>query len=459
MKHSKKKIGIWGLGKVGKSAVEYFLGKQYEIEVLDKKTLKPEEKMFLKKHNIAYYDQENLEHFLQRNEFILPSPGINLQQMQQYKEKCICELDILQKEFHKPIIGITGSVGKTTITHIVNQTLQAQNISVWTGGNIGTPMLQLLKEKRNIQIALLELSSFQLEQSKTFCPDIAVWTNFYPNHLDRHGTLQSYFEAKKNIIRNQKSNQHALLPLKIIDRLGPLEQYNSNIYFVSPKKPTDNQLKKLRPDDQLLYLQNNTIFKYVPHTNKTSAIAKTNHWADFTFQENLLIIQGIFYIIKKYYGLSEAMIEKMQLKTLEHRLEKCCTIHSIDFYNDSKSTTPASTLAAVRKLSCRPIILLLGGLSKGVDRTPLIKKIKPHVKHIISFGKEAELLKQLCKKEQISCTSFAHMQEAVMHSFDYAKPKDQILLSPSGSSFDLFENYIARGNHFKKIIQHIALQN
>lgn len=455
---NKKRIGIWGFGKVGKSAVSYFLHKNYAIEVLDKRELTAQEKMFLEKHNIAYRRQKNLEQFLQRNYIILPSPGIDLRNFQRYEQKFICELDILQKEFCKPIIGITGSVGKTTITNIVDQTLQSQSINVWTGGNIGTPMLNLIKEKDyvdNIDIALLELSSFQLDLCKIFCPDIAVWTNFFPNHLDRHTNLDAYFQAKKKLIINQNKNQYALLPIEIIDTLQPLEQYKSKIYFFSNKRPTDNLIKKLRTKDQLLYAQKNKIFKISRHDNTETEIATIDNSDNFIFQENLLIIYSIFYIIKKYYELSETNLQKLKLQQLEHRLEKFCTINGIVFYNDSKSTTPASTIAAVKKLSDKPIILLLGGLSKGVDRSPLIKKIKPYVKRIVSFGKESEILKKLCNNENIPCSSFKKLQQAVIYSFTYAVTGDQILLSPSGSSFDLFENYILRGNHFKQVVRQI----
>ena len=140
-------------------------------------------------------------------------------------------------------------------------------------------------------------------------------------------------------------------------------------------------------------------------------------------------------------------------KLPEHRLEKVATLNGIDFYNDSKSTTPEATLAAVEQLHNKPIILLLGGLSKGINREPLIKKLYNKVKMVICFGKEADSLNTLCTKYNVRSCALKDLKSSFEVAKKIGRNGDQILLSPAGSSFDLFKNYEARGKFFKLLVK------
>jgi len=480
MTFKNKKIGIWGLGKVGKAALKYFARKNCKIQVLDKRKITQKETLSIinsisnKNHAkftcIREIEENNTKKFLKYNNLILASPGIDLRKYSIYKEKFITELDILQKEFCKQIISITGSVGKTTVTHILSHILKNSSKKIWTGGNIGTPMLDLLEKKENIDLAILEVSSYQLEHCKLFAPDLALWTNLYPNHLDRHETIENYFHVKLQIIAHQSEQQHALLPLEILDFLDKknfLNNIKSKLYFFSRKKPNNSiiyKLKTIQNIHALFYLEQKKIIKLSLQDMSKITIGSIEPLSSITFPENSLLILSALNIFNNLFGKSLNVIYPLSDASfkLEHRLEKVKTINKIDFYNDSKSTTMASTIAAVKKLANKPIILLLGGLSKGVDRTPLIKKIKNLTKYpikIISFGQESQILKSLCTQEKIACKSCKTLEQAVALGFAWARPNDLVLLSPSGSSFDLFKNFEKRGKQFKEIILQIEKQS
>jgi len=448
-----KTIGIWGFGAVGKSAIRYFYPYGNTIEVLDNRELDQDEKKLLESKNIPFFVETARESFLSRNDIIFPSPGINLKNFSHFRSKVLTELDVIGQTLISPVVGITGSVGKTTVTHLLSHVLK-NHMNIWTGGNIGTPMLDVLSETKKIDLAVLEISSFQLEHCNSFSPDLAIWTNFYPNHLDWHTNLKDYFNAKKKLIATQNENQNALLPFQLLYQLKPLEQIKSKLHFFSLQKPEKKEIKKLRSHDTLFYMESDDIICLSPESEKKICTIKNNH---ITFDENMLILASAIHILDKNKELT-TLIDTSAPK-LEHRLEKVATIKGVDFYNDSKSTTSAATLAAVNKLSDRPIILFLGGLNKGVNRSDLIKQVKQKVKTVYSFGKEANQIKKICDQESITCYAFDDLNKAVKKGIKQAKPGDQLLLSPAGSSFDLFADYQERGKEFKALIKQLKKYN
>lgn len=452
----KPKIGIWGFGIVGKSALRHFTSQDYQIEILDYRTLEPSEKALIKKAHARFYDQGKIESFLKNNDKILASPGIDLRSYSRYQEKWITELDILQQHFKKPIVAITGTVGKTTITHMLSELLKNQGLKVWTGGNIGVGMLDLLQEKQPIDLAVLEASSFQLEQCKFFAPDLAIWTNFSGNHIDRHGSKKHYFKAKRKIIENQNEKQHAILPLSFFRELEEVGSRKAQYFFVGDDTCPSN--KRGYKGVEFFTIKRAGVMRHNPHARFSPAPLITEYFQKLpkiTFQENLLIISLALNAISKIMGKKLSACSIANVKIPPHRLEKVASINGVDFYNDSKSTTPAATIAAVKKLSCRPILLLLGGLSKGANRKKLIEKIKSEVKSVYAFGAEQKNIHEACKHHGLTCYSFCNLDSAVASCVKDAQPNSQVLLSPAGSSFDLFKNYQERGNHFKKTLDRL----
>lgn len=446
MNLTNKKIGIWGYGVTGKAAVNSYLKKHNALAVLDQKTLPVHEQEFLHSKNIPLYTQDQLSQFLDECDYILPSPGIDLRAYDQYQSKWLNELDLFYATWHEPIIAITGSVGKTTVTHLLSILLGFAHKRIATGGNIGTPMFDLIAQQTESDYALLELSSFQLEKIKTFAPSLAILTNFYPNHLDRHGSEAEYLQAKAQLFAYQQPVHLALIPLEFKDRITA----QSSVHYFLPSKPSDPALISLKPEQSVYYLSQNGVIKY--KNAKHELLWDSEKIPAISYKENWLILRAALDLLQ----IPMPDVAARPLTLPEHRLEFVASHQGIDFYNDSKSTTPQSTLAAVGKLNSRPILLLLGGISKGIDRAPLIEQLHGKVSKIYCFGKEAEALKALCDAHHIPSQADATLDTAFAACVQDGKVRDQILLSPAGASFDLFAHYIERGQYFKKLVNDLV---
>ncbi len=448
-----RRFGIWGFGIVGKAAACYLHEQGYNISIMDKRTPTPEEQLFLQEKKITWYTEHEQELFFNSSDFIIPSPGINISQMcyATHKTKWISELDFFYQNFHKPIIAITGSIGKTSTTHILANIFKELSIPIAVGGNIGTPTFDLINQQNNVDYALLEVSSFQLMHCTVFAPTIAIWTNFYPNHLDYHETEDEYFLAKYKIIEQQSSHTFSCVPLSFHKRIPHPPTNHTRAYFISHEPEFD--LSILNDNEALYYQKNNFIWQY-RSGNHTPLLLLTSEIRNLSFIENIIIITAICDTM----NLDIAALQKVAVSTAlpAHRLENIGSINNITFYNDSKATTTASTLAAVEKLKSYPLHLFLGGLSKGVDRAPFIAQLKGHTKHIYCFGAEAEQLYSMCINNNISAMHYATLSDAIEACLILAEPHDYVLFSPAGSSYDLYKNYEERGNHFKELIASLS---
>lgn len=442
-------IGVWGYGIFGKAAARYFHALGYYVRVMDKRILSNEEKKELQKSSINFYSENEKNNFFNDSDYILASPGVDISfHYQTYKYKWLTELDVFQQFFSSPIIAITGSIGKTSTMHLMQSLLLANNKKIVFGGNIGTPTFDFIHLNQSVDYALLETSSFQLQYCTTFAPKLAIWTNFHPNHLDHHGTLENYRTAKYMSMTYQSSTDYSLLPLSLRDKIPAPAQGHMRSYCTLGKL-TKTLCAQLTQHERVYALEKKNIVRY-HNGNFTTIITLDDALCSFSFIENILIVTAASDIL---------MLDKKSLYTLptitqlpEHRLEKIATIHSIEFYNDSKSTTTISTLSALEKLKNKSIHLFLGGLSKGVDRSSFIAQLPDTVQFVYCFGKEAEQLYTYCTHHNISAQTFANLEDAFMHCINNAQKHDVILLSPAGSSYDLYRDYAERGAHFKSLV-------
>ncbi len=454
------RIGIWGFGITGKSAEQYLSAQGYRIYIMDQRKPTDVEQHFLQEKNITWYTQETeSDLFFNSSDFIISSPGININQFRYatYRHKFITELDFFYQQFRKPIIAITGSVGKTSITQLFSHICKKLSIPVVVGGNIGTPTFDLITQQNNVEYALLEVSSFQLMHCTTFAPTIAVWTNFYPNHLDYHQTEDEYFLAKYKILEQQSSQTFptfSVIPLILREKI-PAPQKNHTRTYVTLYEPMD-KLLTLNDNELLYYTKNNAVWRYACGIH-TPLISITSEILNLSFIENIIIIAAICDTMCIPTNTLQTIATTAQLPA--HRLEHIGTINNVIFYNDSKATTCASTLTAVEKLKNKPLHLFLGGCSKGIDRAPLIMQLKNNVTYVYCFGKEAEYLYTLCKNNSIPAMHFTTLDQAFAYCIQTVNADDCVLLSPAGSSFDLYKNYEERGDHFKQLLRNYMQRN
>lgn len=419
-------IGIWGFGRVGKAAAAFFHTRGARVIIYDDNGIQLSAS--------SYLTAPSLQALFNTADYLLPSPGIDIRPYYNlYQGKWLCEIDLMESYFKKPIIAITGSVGKTTVTHLLSHLLAQTGLKIVAAGNIGTPMFEIIDQQHHLDMAVLELSSFQLEYAQSFAPFLALWTNLYPNHLDRHGSIEGYFAAKFPIIQKQTKHQLALIPLELAPQCAryPL---TTNLSFFSPIC------------DAASTFCLDTVHHEMHHHPSGVAIP-LDRFAPTTYLQNWLVIWAVFHLLKMPYP------QHSSVTALEHRLEKVTEIKGTSFYNDSKSTTPTSTLAALEQFKSQRIILFLGGLSKGIDRTPFIKILQSYSLQVFCFGKEASTIKAMCDIFSIPCADFTNLQDAFTASTQLFSAHDCVLFSPSGSSYDLFKNYEERGSFFKKLVQ------
>lgn len=444
LKH--KKIGIWGFGVTGQSVLRYLYHIPCVITIFEQKELSVDCITIINQYGAHVWKTDNPLEFLENQDLIIPSPGVDLSLYQAYHHKIVTEVDLFQSACTTKTIAITGAVGKTSITHLLGQLIQATPIRAHVGGNIGVGLLDLLAN--HCDLFIIELSSFQLEYSLHYAPDIAIVTNLYPNHLDRHQTIERYFNAKFSMIKRQKKDHIALMPATLIKQCNALE-IQSTRYFFSWSTPTKELLDQLHHGDGLFFIQDSMIIlqKGEVYENIISVemIPRT-----ISLQENWLILYSVLYLM----NIPLTVVEKCRhnLSLPADRLEKIATINEITFFNDSKSTTNESTMAAVQALHEKPIHLFLGGLSKGVARQPLIAYLKNRVAHIYCFGKEAEDLYALCIAHEIPCSLATTLTEIFDLCIHNIRPHDYVLFSPGGTSYDLFKDYKERGQTFKQMV-------
>ena len=328
-------------------------------------------------------------------------------------------------------IAITGSDGKTTTSSIIAELLKKAGFHVHLGGNIGKPLLCEVPLIKKDDIAVLELSSFQLH-SMICSPDIAVITNVSPNHLDKHKDYTDYINAKKQIFLNQKAGSRLVLNADddIVSGFGGTD-------FFSVQKKVDG-----------CYELDNAIYRYGRFLMRKDEILipgehnVKNFLAAFSATEGLVSDEICVDVAKNFQGVA-------------HRLETVRVFDGITFINDSIGSSPTRTIAGLKSLRQKPIIIL-GGYDKLVPFDELGEEVVRRAKAAVITGATAEKISSCVDNagylEKYIVPDF---DDAVRKAYEIAAPGDIVLLSPACASFDRFKNFEERGNHFKKIVMEL----
>lgn len=344
-----------------------------------------------------------------------------------------------------PVIGITGSAGKTTTTTLVSRMAEAfytgQNRS-WVGGNIGRPLIEYFEEIKEKDLVILELSSFQLEQM-TISPQVAAILNITPNHLDRHGTMEAYTAAKAQIIAHQSKTDTAVLGHDdpgAWSLAGLVRGRLVSFGFSQPPEGTDGA-----------YLDGENICLY--KDGKRSDLMPLS-MIELRGSHNIANVLAAC-AIADCAGISHAAIQAgvRGFTGVAHRLELVRVVGEVAWFNDSIATAPERTIAAIQTFK-EPIVLLLGGRDKNLPWETLAGLVRARVDHVIAFGEAREKIIRAINAQPgdrpFSLTTVQNLQDAVQAAAHVARPGDVVLLSPGGTSFDEFRDFEERGEQFRK---------
>ena len=345
------------------------------------------------------------------------------------------EMEVFFEVCPCPIIAVTGSDGKTTTTTLVSEMLKAEGKKVWLGGNIGTPLLPLVRQMKETDIAVVELSSFQL-MDMTRSPGRAVVTNLSPNHLDVHKDMEEYVEAKKNIFRFQKESD--LLVLNADNAITAAFTGNG-ITKTFSRLSTGNVCLRdgIICRDGLDVLDTKDILLPGVHNIE-------NYMAAIAVVDGLVSDDTVRHVAKTFGGV-------------EHRIELVRIKDGVRYYNDSIASSPSRTIAGLRSFP-EKVILIAGGYDKHIPYDLLGPEVCAHVKKLFLCGATAPQIRaavENCAGEKPEMTDCGDFESAVRAAAAAAEHGDVVLMSPASASFDQFKNFMVRGECFKKIIMEL----
>lgn len=378
-----------------------------------------------------------------------------LQEAQKRGLPILNDTQVFLMEVNAPVIGITGSSGKTTTTTLVGQmaeTAARPDQKVWVGGNIGTPLLTIVDEIGPQDIVILELSSFQLELT-TASPQIAAVLNITPNHLDRHGTMKAYIEAKRSIFKYQDENGFVILNRDDPNSWQLKNEIIGNLVsfgFDNPSKENDLH--------NAIYMASSEIKRIV--NGVRDDIVRMDQ-IQLRGRHNVYNVMAACAIASAAGFPVEAMRKAIIGFTgVNHRLQYVRHFRGAAWYNDSIATAPERTLAAIRSFD-EPLVMLLGGQDKKLPWDELAVAVHQHAHAAILFGQAAPLIKEALIRNQpedgkLELIEVDTLEEAVHAAAGNCHPGDVVLLSPGGTSYDAFKDFEERGRAFTEWVMQLV---
>jgi len=439
-------IAILGSGESGTGAAILAQWLGFKVFVSDKGMMKETYKEALRVRGIPYEEGHHTEERILQATEIIKSPGIpeKTEIMQRIRAKgipVIGEIEFAGRYAGKcTTVAITGSNGKTTTTHLTHHLLHKAGLNVRMGGNVGNSFAQMVfddleqdKSQDATRIFVLEVSSFQLDDTDKFRPNIAMLLNITPDHLDRYEyKMENYVRSKFRIGRNQKRGNLFITNGDDPEIQGFMQQNPDSVRCkMDQVRRRDLRNGKVQIGRKYTFDLKNTRLKG-PHNAFNAACAIR---------------------VALRLGVSEAQIQDGlgSFAPPPHRLEKVAVIGGIEYINDSKATNVDSVFYALQAMD-GPTVWIVGGQDKGNDYSPLFPLVKKRVKAIVCMGVDNSKVIAVFKDFKKPIVETRSAVEAVAAATRLAQPDDTVLLSPACASFDLFENYEDRGNQFKEAV-------
>ncbi|MCK6618244.1 MAG: UDP-N-acetylmuramoyl-L-alanine--D-glutamate ligase [Cyclobacteriaceae bacterium] len=439
-----RRVVILGAGESGTGAALLAKAKGFEVFVSDQGTIKENYRDDLIRNKIDFEEGVHTESKILNANLIIKSPGIpeKAEIIVRAKQKSIEVIDEIEFGFRfikGKVIAITGTNGKTTTTLLTYHLMKAAGFSVALAGNVGESLARKIAHG-NHDWYVLEISSFQLDGTKAFRPEIAVLLNITPDHLDRYGyEMQNYVNSKFRIIQNMEAGNHFIY----YDDDGIIAKE------INQRNPTVNRIPvSLKTGALPVYASGTTM-----HFKLGAEV--------FSIRQEETTLKGPHNLINTMAAVSAVCLAGAKLKLIKeglktfrnapHRLELIATINGVDFVNDSKATNVDSVVYALGSYN-QPLIWIAGGIDKGNDYNLIKDEVKKKVKSLICLGRDNEKLKKFFTGIVPAIHETQSVSTLVRLALQEAAPGDVVLLSPACASFDLFKNYEDRGEQFRKAV-------
>ncbi|MBN1977966.1 MAG: UDP-N-acetylmuramoyl-L-alanine--D-glutamate ligase [Anaerolineae bacterium] len=452
-----KRVVILGLARQGVALARFLAqsGAKVTVSDLSDKAALADEISDLQGLSIRYVLGEHPLDLLDRADLLCLSGGVPIDapivlEARQRGMPLSNDAQIFLERCPAPVIGITGSAGKTTTTALVGEMCRAAGFRTWVGGNIGNPLITDLGEIKPDDRVVMELSSFQLELM-TVSPHVAAVLNITPNHLDRHETMKAYIAAKRNIVAHQGKDDFALLGYDDANaRALALDTAARLLWFSGGAEV-----------EQGAFRTNGELTLRMGGTDRTICYASD---VRLLGRHNLLNVLAASTLAGVAGVPLEAMREVATTFTgVEHRLELVRESGGVRWYNDSMATAPERSLAALRAFE-EPIVLLAGGRDKNLPWDEFAGEATRRARQLVTFGEAGPMIARVVKKSLNGgagepgamlegITRVETLEEAVSAAARLARSGDVVLLSPGGTSFDAFRDFAERGERFKTLVK------
>ena len=351
--------------------------------------------------------------------------------------ECVGDVELFASANQAPVVAVTGSNGKSTVVQLVTEMASACGLCAYAGGNIGTPALDLL-EKDDAQLLVLELSSFQLESTRSLRPRIGAVLNVSADHLDRHASLERYAEIKARVYAHA-----GCCVVNRDDGLVMKMQTSGAVTDFGLGRPTGHGFGLLQRGMHSYLAQGDHCLLSADKLMMQGEAGALNALAALAIGHALgLSMEGMCSVLTRFKGLP-------------HRFSRVGESRGVAWFNDSKGTNVGASVMSLRSLESN-VILLAGGIFKGGDLAGLRSAVARHARHVIVFGQDSDLLRQALHGT-VQIHSADTLRDAVARAQALSVAGDKVLLSPACASFDMYEDYAERGRDFEHCVRELAL--
>ncbi len=441
-----KKVAVIGIGKTGLATARFLADQQARIALTDAKPVAAwgealaELEALPAELNIAPYGPE----VLTDADMVIPSPGVYpsnpiLREALRRGIPVLSELELAWRFLRTPLIAITGTNGKTTVTTLIGKILDAAGEKVFVGGNIGAPLIGYVAGPQEADWAVVEVSSFQLQWTREFHPRIALLLNTTFDHIDYHGSFDEYRRIKESIFAQQTGDDLAVLNADEASTAALCSRLAARTALFSSTGPVSRGM----------FAEGDRLVRLTPSEAREEYPLGMIHLPG---RHNIENVMAAILAARECSVPSAAIIGAVEgFRSIGHRIEYAGEQNGVRYYDDSKGTNVGAVVRALQSFES-PVVLLLGGRDKEGDFETLAPLLRERVRELILFGEAREKINRLIGGV-VKTTLTATMQEAVGAAAKAASPGDIVLLSPGCASFDEFTSYKERGRVFQELVR------